>query len=268
MEDIEHRPISIPKATIDLLLKQDEPAGLIALYTFYYYTAIWQLTNQPKATTSYAAKGLKISETRVRRYKKVLRKLHLIKEVIKRDAQHKITGYFIRVRYYAKASVAVSQRVASGDINAYNNNSKYLVAKNHDKLITKKGKKEKPSFDDRCAQKLEKMLRKKRLLNKMSRPGSWSAHFSEFRRKNNITKKRMKKLLSWYIDHFGEKYVPKAFFANMFCEKFMQIEDAYERFMEHVNGGGALKIVETCDDEEIINEDDGPFDMEGLFDDD
>ena len=56
---IEHNIIILSKQTLDLFLKQDNPADLIALYCFYYYTAKWQGTNQPKATTDYAAKGLK-----------------------------------------------------------------------------------------------------------------------------------------------------------------------------------------------------------------
>ncbi len=245
----------------------------MSLYTFYYYTAIWQHTNQPKATTAYAAKGLKISIERVRRYKAALLKLKLIEEITLRSNDDKhIAHHYIRVEFYESEHEMIRKTYPNGSQggtkvkgvrkqkgNAYSTNNKTITAKNRDKVLKLK-KSKKLSFDDRCSQKLEKMLRKKRLLNKMSRPGSWSTHFSEFRRKNNITKKRMKNLLSWYVDHFGEKYIPKAFFANMFCEKFMQIEDAYERFMEHVNGGGALEIEEEHEYADPIYGD-GPVDM-------
>ena len=53
--DIQDEPIVIHKSIIDKFLKKDKPGDLIALYLFYYYTAKWQKTNQPKATTGYSA---------------------------------------------------------------------------------------------------------------------------------------------------------------------------------------------------------------------
>ncbi len=240
MEDIEHRPISIPKATIDLLLKQDEPAGLMSLYLFYYYTAIWQETNQPRVTTAYVVKGLKISEARVRRYKKTLLRLHLIKEVIKRDEQQKITGHFIRVRYYVRASVAESHRVVKQKGNAYSSNSKTVVAKNHDELISL----EKPSFSSKCSQKLEKIIRAKRRIYRTVDQRKWAQHFLTFRIGYGLKKSRITKVLNWYIAHFGDKFVPVAYSAKTFCDKFFQIEDARNRYNKDVDEGRiAPKVV-------------------------
>jgi hypothetical protein len=69
---VENNIIILSKQTLDLFLKQDDPADLIALYCFYYYTAKWQATNQPKATISYVAKGLKWGEAKVRNQKRKL----------------------------------------------------------------------------------------------------------------------------------------------------------------------------------------------------
>ena len=76
--DVENEPLVISKGIIDLFLKQEHPADLISLYTFYYYTAKWQHTNQTKATTKYTASGLKWTEDRVRARKNTLRELGLI----------------------------------------------------------------------------------------------------------------------------------------------------------------------------------------------
>ena len=247
MHDIEYRPISIPKATIDLLLKQKEPLGIIALYTFYYYTAIWQKTNQPHATTNYAAKGLKVSTTRIRRYKAALLKLGLIKDITKRTETNKFAGSFIRVRYYSGRSIRSANTgkrrtpakrktnaCSNGKLNAYSNNKQTLSAK---QVRSNLCSTDKPSFDKRCALKLEKLLREKRKFNSRTKPRSWPAQFLEFRKKNNITKKRIFSLLKWYCKHFGEKYVPKAYFANMFCDKFIQIEEARERLIKEIAEG-------------------------------
>ena len=65
--DKNQEPIVISKATSDIFLKEKNPSELMALYWFYYYTAKWQGTNNAKATTFYAAKGLKWGEDKIRR---------------------------------------------------------------------------------------------------------------------------------------------------------------------------------------------------------
>lgn len=54
--------MAFPKHVLDMLLKQDSLGDLIALYMFYLYTSAWQGTNRPKATTRYAARGLRWTE--------------------------------------------------------------------------------------------------------------------------------------------------------------------------------------------------------------
>ena len=51
-------PLSLPKSLMDDFLKSKDYGDLLALYTFYYYTAKWQHTHQPRATTAYTAKGI------------------------------------------------------------------------------------------------------------------------------------------------------------------------------------------------------------------
>lgn len=98
--DINQEPIVISKITSDIFLKQEHPADLMALYWFYYYTAKWQKTDKAKATTSYTAKGLKWSEDRIRRTKKILIQLGLIEDITSRDKDtNKITGHYIYVKF-------------------------------------------------------------------------------------------------------------------------------------------------------------------------
>lgn len=102
-EFIEDMFIVIMKPTMDAFLKQDNPGELIALYSFYYYTAKWQSTNQPKCTTAYAAKGMKWTEARIRKVKKQLCELGLIEDVAEREGG-RITGHYIKVKYKLKKS--------------------------------------------------------------------------------------------------------------------------------------------------------------------
>lgn len=100
---IEDSLIILTKPTIDRLLKEDNCAELIALYTFYYYTAKWQKTNQPRCTTAYTAKALHWKEDKVRRHKKKLVELGLIEDTIQRNKEtNKISGHFITVKFVIK----------------------------------------------------------------------------------------------------------------------------------------------------------------------
>ena len=106
--DKKEEPIIISKITSDIILNKDSdrgivqkyPADLMALYWLYYYIAKWQGTNSPKSTTSFAAKGLKWSEDRVRRAKKQLIELRLIEDITSRNKDtNKITGHYIYVKF-------------------------------------------------------------------------------------------------------------------------------------------------------------------------
>lgn len=98
--ELNEEPIILSKYLLDLLLKQENPGDLIALYTFYYYVAKWQKTNQPKATTSYTASGLSWSEKRVIKNKNELIQLGLIKDIISRNRKsNQILGHYIRVMF-------------------------------------------------------------------------------------------------------------------------------------------------------------------------
>lgn len=100
---IEDNIVILSKQTIDEFLKQENPADLISLYIFYYYTAKWQKTNQPKCTTSYAAKGLKKSEDWIRKTKKVLIDLGLIEDHKDIDKEtKKVKGWYIKLNYIWK----------------------------------------------------------------------------------------------------------------------------------------------------------------------
>lgn len=106
---IENNLIILTKQTLDKFLEQDNPADLMALYTFYYYTAKWQGTNQPKCTTAYVANGLHWSENKVRKMKKQLIEFGLIEDVRVTDEFNKIVGHYIKVNYIFKKETAEKQ---------------------------------------------------------------------------------------------------------------------------------------------------------------
>ena len=100
---IEDSLIILTKPTIDRFLKEKNCAELMALYTFYYYTAKWQRTNQPRCTTSYVAKALHWKEDKVRKVKKQLADMGLVEDVQDRDKNtNKIIGHYVSVKFIFK----------------------------------------------------------------------------------------------------------------------------------------------------------------------
>ncbi len=100
---IENNVVIFSKQTIDLLLNQKNPTDLLGLYCFYYYTAKWQKTNQPKATISYVSKALKWGNVKVRKNKKILLHLGLIEDVRAIDPNSKkVKGWYIKIKYLWK----------------------------------------------------------------------------------------------------------------------------------------------------------------------
>lgn len=95
----EEEPIVLSKPLLDLLLKQTKPADLIALYSFYYYTAKWQRTNCPKATNSYIGTALKWSEEKVLKNKKTLIELKLIENIKVKNEASQFSGHYIKVNF-------------------------------------------------------------------------------------------------------------------------------------------------------------------------
>ena len=230
MEDIRFRPVVISKLFYDLFLKKKNAFGPIALYNFYYYTAIWQETNQPHATISYAAEGLGTTEARIRKWKKQLIAKGLIEEIIERNEKHQITNHFIKVIYYSKkATLIENNRVENHKQNAYSNNSKRTVSGKRLPLTDSFGKKIEPTFDERLAKKLFECLLNKRKIMRSVKINKWSRVFKSIRTEEGIEKPRIKEVLNWYIDHISEKYIPQAYSAQSFKDKFFKIETAMER---------------------------------------
>lgn len=98
--DINSEPIILSKITTDILLKCPNPSNCISLYIFYYYTAKWQKTNQPMATTGYVQKGLKWGLSKVQKTKKQLKQIGLIEDIKQIDPDtKKIKGWYIKINF-------------------------------------------------------------------------------------------------------------------------------------------------------------------------
>jgi hypothetical protein len=94
------KPISIRKEISDLILKQDKPVEVLALYWFYCYTANWQKTDQAHAKDTYCMNQLHLGYKRFISAKNILLELNLIEKVQNRGKHGEITGWYIRVNQF------------------------------------------------------------------------------------------------------------------------------------------------------------------------
>jgi len=140
---IEEEPIILSKNLLDLFLQSKYPGDLIALYSFYYYTAKWQKTNQPKATDNYCMNGLKWGYDRFSRAKAFLLEIHLIEKIQARQ-NNRIKEWFIKVNFIWKKETLTKNKVflelgfprtRKQKTNALSTNNKNALSTNNKKYI-------------------------------------------------------------------------------------------------------------------------------------
>jgi hypothetical protein len=157
VQDIAQELIIIPKQVFSILLQQENAGDLIALYSFYYYTAKWQNTTEPACANSYCMKGLRMGEDRFMRAKKKLVDIGLVAQVKRKTDIDK--GWYIKLLYDStlpkepgkhgsynpknpENTVLTTQRTRKTRHNSSNN----ITIINNSNPIIKNIKKEKPSM--------------------------------------------------------------------------------------------------------------------------
>lgn len=264
---INYRPIVIPKATLDRLLKTEKPYVTISLYTFYYYTAIWQKSNQIKCVESYVKKGLGLGRDSFRKAKKQLIELGLVRNVQRRNKKNKDGKYvkpYIRVCFYegalpegrklpsgfiAKKTQTVEKRpVGKQPTNTYSTNSKNAYStgtvasastlqqrallNTTKKVYTKQTKLSILLFKaipSHLKNKPNKLPKKNATTGKRN----WSYWAREFKKLLDVyTYKDIKKTLLWYANYFEDRYTPQRCSAKTFCEDYYKILRAMDRQTE------------------------------------
>lgn len=83
-----------------------------------------------------------------------------------------------------------------------------------------------------AAKQLWFALADKGLLGAKSNISKWAAPFRKYAASTGFNWESFQEVLNWYCDHIGEKYIPHAFSATSFCEKFPAIKIAKDRLTE------------------------------------
>jgi len=218
---------NINKTTIDVILRQEKPDQLLALYLFYAYVSTWQKETCIHATTKYTATGLRWSIQKVRQVKKRLKQLDLIDDVVRRseDGKH-ISGHYIDVKYIYPTHREIERVDEQGD------KCSITISKNAKETLSRRskicsGKRAIRKFDKLASTKLYKSILTKKNMNIDIR--QWPNTFRLLRTKDKVDRDRIKQVLLWYIRHIGEDFVPVAFSAKTFRSKFLRIEEAMNR---------------------------------------
>jgi hypothetical protein len=102
---IEDHLIGITKPSIDRMLKMENPADCIALYTFYCYTRKWQKNNAVFATSEFAMKALSWGRDKFSKAKTQLKEAGFIEDIQRKDSSGKIIGWFVGVRFAQSATL-------------------------------------------------------------------------------------------------------------------------------------------------------------------
>jgi len=113
----------------------------------------------------------------------------------------------------------------------------------------------KKTFSDRMSKKLYIKVKSKNQLpfNSKSRT-RWTSTFSSMLKEDGRNKKRIRTVLDWYIEHYGEDFIPEARCANTFRKKFCEIEAAMKRSsVADGNGKSTRSVIVNYAEERIMD---------------
>lgn len=254
--DINEEPIVISKSILDLFLEQENSGDLIALYTFYYYTAKWQKTNQVKATVEYVANGLKWSSAKVRLARSVLKDLQLIEDVQVRSngkmgeryvkinfiwSNHRTHDFCSTTKSYydkSQANALSADRENALSADKKNSLSQSSLATTTSKDIRYVSFAEK--LDETC-----QSFGKKKQTNKTLH--QWARHFRLLHTADKVSVQDINKTLEWYSKNIGKDFVPEAFCGKSFRDKFDKLQNAINRNTRSTSSRRQVKILHHTD---------------------
>ena len=81
------------------MLRMENPADCIALYTFYCYTRKWQHNNAVYATSDYAMTALDWGRDKFAKAKNQLKDAGFIEDIQRKDSTGKVVGWYVGVKF-------------------------------------------------------------------------------------------------------------------------------------------------------------------------
>lgn len=123
-------------------------------------------------------------------------------------------------------SDAVPKRTARFD------QSDFSLGKGKGFLLDKNKKTKPKDFPDKAVHILHDELSKRRKIMRKPNLNKWASTVRKFLNETDCTEDEFKNVLSWYIQHVGEEFIPQAYSAESFCTNFVRLRDKMERNIE------------------------------------
>jgi len=107
------------------------------------------------------------------------------------------------------------------------------------------------TFDHRAAAELKKVISSHIKVNKNARMEQWADTFRLLRERDGVAIDEIKNAIKWYKHHIGEEYIPEAYSADAFREKYNnnKIPAAMKRTAEEGPGSNG-----SVDARDVFNE--------------
>ena len=93
--------------------------------------------------------------------------------------------------------------------------------------------------------RLYNSLKKKNKIFRKININNWNKQLRTFYNDSKLDKKLITEVLKWYCENIGKEFVPHAYSASSFCERFASILDAKERDIKEKEN-----VIEV---EEVVN---------------
>lgn len=260
--DNHDEPISLSPHLLNFLLRQPDGSNLYALYSFYYATAKWQETKQPKATNFYVGKGLFWGEGKVKKYKRQLIKLGLIENIVNKSSTGLFNGSYIRVHSIWSGKLTNNKPIWNSihnpirleidqadnrPPNALNNiYNPPIINDGENEIVFKRKEKEVKSPYLACARYLANIIKTTKNINITSQKiTTWAKNIKLLSETDKVSVKRIHKVLAWYEDNIGGDYVPVVQCGASLREKFINLEDAIKRVEQPIKTNNQPKFKAT-----------------------
>jgi hypothetical protein len=111
----------------------------------------------------------------------------------------------------------------------------------------------KPDFAVVAAKKLYTALAGKRKIMAQPNLMKWAATLRRFLASGQVDKKEFRQTLQWYIANIGQPFVPQAFSADAFVQKYVKIESAIAR-SKQVDSYDAKRAAEEAEAAELLKD--------------
>lgn len=106
-DDKEHWSVGITTQTLERLLKEEHFAELVTVWLFYANAARYQDNQRVFCSVSFVCKGLSMSEERVQRSRRMLKKLNLIEDYAPHDATGRVPKWYVKINYLTRGITIV-----------------------------------------------------------------------------------------------------------------------------------------------------------------